>query len=36
MDEVEGIGIANTEAWNNIFTGAALEYTVSGGLTATL
>jgi hypothetical protein len=35
MDEVEGIGFANVEEWENVFTGAALTYEVDTGLTAT-
>jgi hypothetical protein len=36
MDEVEGIGYANIESWQTVFTGYALEYEVTTGLTATL
>lgn len=36
MDEVEGIGEANIETWVNVFSGAALTYTVTSGLTSTL
>lgn len=35
IDEVEGIGQANTELWVNVFTGEALSYEVTTGLTAT-
>jgi hypothetical protein len=35
MDEVEGIGYANVVEWENVFTGAALTYEVTTGLTAT-
>lgn len=36
MDEIEGIGFANVENWLTVFTGDALEYEVTSGLTATL
>jgi hypothetical protein len=32
MDEVEGIGVSNIEDWQPVFTGAALEYTVTSGV----
>lgn len=36
MDEVEGIGQLNAEDWSVVFSGAALTYTVTSGLTPTL
>jgi len=36
MDEVEGVGAANAESWTNVFTGAALTFEVTSGLTATM
>jgi hypothetical protein len=36
MDEVEGLGSANIETWENKFTGAALTYEITTGLTATM
>jgi hypothetical protein len=35
MDAVEGLGVANIESWTLVYTGTALMYTVSSGLTAT-
>lgn len=34
MDEVEGDGIANVVSWSLIYTGSALTYSVTSGLTA--
>jgi len=34
VDEVEGLGTANIESWSNVYTGSALTYTLSTGLTA--
>ena len=35
MDKVEGIGYANIENWNVVFSGDALGYTVTSGLIST-
>ena len=35
MDEVEGIGAANIEAWTTVFNGHSLTHTVASGLQPT-
>lgn len=34
IDEVEGLGTANVEEWQNVFTGQALTFAVTTGLKA--